>query len=84
MLDPKAHSEKTASNRAWSTSYLREFGIDFVIKMGGAHLIVNHNGKTINFWPGTGLFMADGLRGRGIMNLVKIMQGRKPWKIYGD
>lgn len=82
MLDPEGHKLKTARNRLWSATYLIKKGIAFTPHNNGAHLVIWHFSRQINFWPGTGLFMADGLKGRGVKNLVAIIQGRKKWKEY--
>jgi hypothetical protein len=84
MLDPEGHKKKTAQNRMFSAEYLHAMGISFVSKNGGAHLIVSHSGITVDFWPGTGLFIGRGLRGRGVRNLVRIIKGSKQWKVYSD
>jgi hypothetical protein len=79
MLDPFGHSEKTARNREWSAAYLRRLGIKFEEKNKGAHLIVSHAAKIVDFWPGTGLWIfRNGSRGRGVRNLATALEVRKP------
>lgn len=85
MLDPERHKKKTARNRSLSAQYLTQNGIAFESRNDGAHLILrSRDGKTVNFWPGTGLFIAERLSGRGVRNLVKILRGEKKWKEYQD
>lgn len=68
--------EKRASNRANSAQTLRTFGIGFTSHNSGAHLIVKHGEKIIDFWPGTGKWFVRGQSDgkRGVMNLVKFCQ----------
>lgn len=72
----EAGSRKRASNRETSPQYLREQGIIFATKNNGAHLIVAHNGATVDFWPGTGKWNVRHSRktGRGVKNLVKFLR----------
>lgn len=46
--------ERRAHNRESSAALLSAMGIAFEAKNEGAHLIVRHAGRTIDFWPGTG------------------------------
>ena len=73
MLDPEGHKKKTASNRCQSASVLVARGIEHTSHNKGAHLVVQ---ETIDYWPGTGLFIdrVTGRRGRGVFNLVKMIQ----------
>lgn len=65
---------KRASNRETSAKYLQDRGIEFQEKNEGAHLIVKAATGLIDFWPGTGLWIArSGQRGRGVKNLVKFI-----------
>lgn len=67
----KERQEKRASNRENSAEYLRERGIPFVEKNGGAHLIVEGKECFIDFWPGTGKWSSRcGNKGFGVRNLV--------------
>lgn len=78
MLDPTGHKLKTAHNRASSASVLTEGGIIFDEKNNGAHLIVRHNHVIVDFWPGTGLWIArknTRQRGRGVFNLIRFLRG---------
>jgi hypothetical protein len=52
-----------------SLKLLRDRDIPFVVKNGGAHIIVNGR---IDFWPGTGLWIErGGPRGRGVKDLLR-------------
>lgn len=67
---------KRASNREWSAAHLTEKGIKFDSRNDGAHLIVRHNGKRADFWPGTGKWIIQAIpgkepqHGRGVRGLV--------------
>ena len=79
-FDPVAESKaRRAGHRENSPAMLRGAGIAFETKNNGAHLIVRHNAKVADFWPGTGKF---GIRGdvdakgdqrwyRGVRLLIK-------------
>ena len=65
--------EKRASNRKNSPDLLREAGIQFASKNGDAHLIVRTDGgHTVDFWPGTGLWIIRGSTQRhsGVQKLI--------------
>jgi len=77
----REHSQvKRASNRISSAGLLEARGITFESKNGGAHLIVQHEGKVIDFWPGTGKWIARGSGknagciGRGVFPLLKYLE----------
>jgi hypothetical protein len=72
-------AERRASNRQSSAEVLSEHGIQFEPKNMGAHLIVSHDGKVVDFWPGTGKYIPrdGGKPGRGVFNLLKLL-GIKP------
>lgn len=63
---------KRAKNRADSAGMLREAGIRFEEKNFGAHLIVQAIGLTVDFWPGTGLWIVRKTtrQGRGVQRLI--------------
>ena len=70
----KVRQEKRADNREQSAEYLAQRGIPFVEKNGGAHLIVEGNECFIDFWPGTGKWIArNGNKGFGVRNLVNFI-----------
>lgn len=68
----QAGQEKRADNRDSSAQMLREAGVAFESKNGGAHLIVRGNGAVVDFWPGTGLWKVRGStqQRRGIRKLL--------------
>lgn len=69
---------RRASNRENSANILAQRGIGFVSKNGGAHLIVDHNDKILDFWPGTGKWICRGGKsGRGVFGMIKYLE-RKP------
>lgn len=59
-------------NREQSAQILARSGISFETRNSGAHLVIKHEGKTVDFWPGTGKW-ADraGASGRGVFKLLK-------------
>lgn len=71
-----AQQQKRAENRKGSEQLLREAGVLFETKNGGAHLIVNHHGHIIDFWPGTGLWRMRGSTQRhyGVRKLLTFCQ----------
>jgi hypothetical protein len=75
--DLKAESkERRAANRCRSTGMLTGLGLQFEVKNDGAHLIVRHEGQTIDFWPGTGKFIPrepGAKHGRGVFNMLKYL-----------
>ena len=63
--------KKRSKNRDWSTNKLIDLGVKFSKHNNGVHLIVNHNGVTVDFWPGTGKWITrDGFKGRGVYNML--------------
>lgn len=65
--------DKRESNRNSSPAYLERFAIPFETKNGGAHLIVEGSKGFVDFWPGTGKWIArsgEKLKGFGVRNLV--------------
>lgn len=72
-------AERRAKNRQSSAEILAERGVQFEAKNMGAHLIVSHDGKVADFWPGTGKYIprGGGRPGRGVFNLLKLL-GVKP------
>jgi hypothetical protein len=69
--------KKRADNREASATILDEAGIGYTTKSDGTHLIVTAGGKTVDFWPGTGLWIvrATGLRRRGVRQLIQLLGG---------
>lgn len=67
---------RRATNRQRSCAMLRFLGVAFETKNDGAHLIVRHEGQTIDFCPGTGKYKprTPGTQyGRGVFNLLKYL-----------
>lgn len=66
---------KREKNRETSPAILKAAGIEFEEKNGGAHLVVKHNGHTVDFWPGTGKWITRGggftIKGRGAKKLIQ-------------
>lgn len=66
-------------NRTSSRDLLASRGIAFESRNEGAHLIVKGRDCVIDFWPGTGKYIArDGRKGRGVRNLLKLCEQRQP------
>lgn len=66
---------KRAANRRSSADNLKAAGIAFEAKNDGAHLIVSHPSGVVDFWPGTGLWIARaGKQGRGVRKLIKYLE----------
>ena len=65
--------QKRADNREKSAQRLRDAGIPFVERNGGAHLIV---AGRVDAWPGTGLWRDRETpeHGRGIRSLLEHME----------
>ena len=63
---------RRARNRDGSASMLKAAGVSFTAKNNGAHLIVEVDDRTIDFWPGTGLWIdrATQERKRGVRPLL--------------
>lgn len=71
----QASKEKRSDNRENSAALLTEHGISFKTRNNGAHLIVEGRDGCIDFWPGTGKFIArDGRNGRGVFNVIKLCE----------
>lgn len=60
-------------NRKHGAELLTQHGIEFTTKNDGAHLVVTHNGRIADYWPGTGKYIfRDRGKGRGIFSLLKV------------
>lgn len=55
-----AGQERRANNRTNGAATLKAKGIEFTEKNGGAHLIVKAGERTVDYWPGTGLWVVRG------------------------
>lgn len=75
MLE-EGRKRNRAHHREHSPNILREFGFSFAVKNNGAHLVVQVNLGTVDFWPGTGLWehRETRRRGRGVFNLAREFQ----------
>jgi hypothetical protein len=73
--------EKRGKNRETSPAMLKAAGIEFEEKNGGAHLVVRHNGHTVDFWPGTGKWITRGgrftVKSRGVKKLIEHVQSEE-------
>lgn len=69
----EAGQARRASHRETTPELLRQHGVAFDTKNGGAHLVVRHAGKVADLWPGTGKFrIRPGERyRRGVFNLLR-------------
>lgn len=69
----KSKKEKKLSNLEFSTKKLTELGVNFERKNAGVHLVINHNGKTVDFWPSTGKYKFRSKKKycRGLKKLIK-------------
>lgn len=72
-------AERRSKNRESSAAILTEHGVKFESKSTGVHLIVTHEGKVVDFWPGTGKYIVRGTgkSGRGVFNLIKLVGAKK-------
>lgn len=68
----EARQAKRAQNREDSAAMLLKAGLKFETKNLGAHLIVRALGITVDFWPGTGLWIVRNPKreGRGVQRLI--------------
>lgn len=80
----KADSQlKRARNRLTSKDQLIDHGVDFEERNAGAHIIISSRHGVIDFWPGTGLYIArakisrNRTKGRGIFNLISLLLNDK-------
>lgn len=77
----QASQERRANNRDTSAQQLQQAGIRFTTSNGGVHLVVTAGAKTIDFWPGTDLWIVRGdkKKWRGVRNLINhITRSAKP------
>lgn len=72
----RAKMEKRAKNRDASPQRLTEAGVKFDSRNLGAHLIVQSQAGTIDFWPGTGnwIIRSTQQKGRGVFDLIKFIK----------
>lgn len=72
-------AEKRAANRSASAILLERAGVIFESKNAGAHLIVQAGRVAVDFWPGTGLWIARGSsdRRRGVRKLIAFVEKQR-------
>jgi hypothetical protein len=72
-LHKEARQIKRQSNRERGAGLLQSEGIGFEIKNDGAHLIIKHGGRVVDFWPGTGKWIdrAKPRHRRGVFDLLE-------------
>lgn len=76
--DPDLRRLKIQHNQTHSKKALSDAGIAFAEMNNGHHLIVEHNGVRIDFYPGTGLWIErTGYRSRGVFRLIRFLH-RQP------
>jgi hypothetical protein len=68
------NQQHRAEKRAESPKILKRKGIQFESKNNGAHLIVSGRSVVVDFWPGTGKWVArkTGQKGYGVIALLKL------------
>ena len=78
----KESQERRASHRDHAPKALNEAGIRFDSHNAGAHLVVYGKWMTVDFWPGTGLFIARGShrKHRGLKNLIEMIRRQETGK----
>lgn len=75
----EARRQKRASNTEYSTQALIDAKVHFRPYNNGAHLIIQHEGKVVDFWPSTGLWQPrNGTPKRGLVRLLKYLGVQKP------
>lgn len=71
----KTSQLRRAENRENGQGILTEYDVAFEVAGDMAsHLIVRHNGKTVDYWPGTGKWIDRAQRGRherGVFRLLR-------------
>lgn len=69
----EASRDKRSHNRQASRQRLDKCGVKYTSNNNGVHLVVTHNGHTVDFWPGTGKWIARNTQktnGRGVGSLI--------------
>jgi hypothetical protein len=74
--------KKRADNTLSSTELLKSRNVKFESKNNGAHLIVTHGAKVVDFWPATGRFISRSSNkdGRGVYKLFEYIGAPAPKK----
>lgn len=68
---------RRARHRENAPDILRRCGVQFEARNGGVHLLIETEGRRVDFWPGTGRWIMRGdrgghaLRGFGIFALLR-------------
>lgn len=84
-----ASKVKRANNRQSSSEFLLTRGWDFVSYNAGAHLVVVSQERIVDFWPGTGKWIARSgqkssafqpASGRGVLGLHRYLMRMKEAK----
>lgn len=67
--------ERRSFNRKSSAQILEHSRVNFESKNGGAHLVVRHEKTVVDFWPGTGKWIARDfdVSGRGVFPLLRYL-----------
>lgn len=68
--------DKRAERREHGAKVLRDAGVYCDVLNGGAHLVVQHEDRVVDYWPGTGRFIErDGgpANGRGLRPLLRAL-----------
>ena len=75
----KERQEKRADNRDQSAAVLTRAGVLFESKNLGTHLIVEAGARTVDFWPGTGLWIVRGVpdKRRGVRKLIEYVEQQR-------
>lgn len=67
-------SDKRGHNRRASRQMLDKLGVKYTTNNNGVHLVVAHGQIQVDFWPGTGKWIARDQKkteGRGVHGLLK-------------
>ncbi|PWF25013.1 hypothetical protein DD235_02245 [Corticimicrobacter populi] len=72
------HKEQRAAGREAAPEALDAAGVRYTVHNGGAHIIVQHAGKRVDFWPGPGRWRdyKAGKRGYDIESLIDYLKGQ--------
>lgn len=81
----ESSKHRRARNRDNGAAILREYEIVFETLNEGRHLVVRYAGHVIDYWPGTGRWIARDTRdpigeGRGVFRMLRALGIRKTKK----
>lgn len=67
---------KRLRNRTQTLTLLKQLNINFTEHNHGAHLIIEHNERVFDLWPGTGKYLNRTTHkyNRGVFNLLEELQ----------